>query len=143
MMNKIFKNNREKGLTLIEVLASLVIVSIVLISFSGILIQSMKHTKYNKEKLTEVDIAEEVIGEIRDGLQIDKATGFTRKVDLSPGFTVTATCHEQLTEIRNRNDKDVEVDLGLTRIEVEVITDDAGQKKSAFKTELYMGGACQ
>lgn len=139
MWKTIKKSPNEQGLTLIEVLASLVIISIVLISFSSILIQATKHTKYNKEKLTEVDIAEELVGDIRAGLNIP-ADGFTREItDLSPGFIATAECKERLTEILD----DTQKDLGLTRIEVEVISKDIGQKKSSFKTELYMDGVCR
>jgi len=57
----------EKGLTLVEILAAVVILAIVLVSFSNFFLQSAKHTKYNNEKLTAVQVAEEVIADVRIG----------------------------------------------------------------------------
>lgn len=55
----------ERGITLIELIASIVILSIILISFFPMLIQSAKFTEFNEEKLTAVAVAEEVVAEIR------------------------------------------------------------------------------
>ncbi|UJF28159.1 prepilin-type N-terminal cleavage/methylation domain-containing protein [Planococcus sp. 107-1] len=57
----------EKGLTLVEVLAATVILGIVLISFMSFFAQSARFTVHNSEKLTAVEVAEDVMGEIRQG----------------------------------------------------------------------------
>ncbi|WP_066292820.1 type IV pilus modification PilV family protein [Bacillus sp. FJAT-29937] len=56
----------EKGLTLIEILVAITLLSIVLITFFTIFIQSAKFTHYNKEKLTAIDVGEKVVGDIRN-----------------------------------------------------------------------------
>ena len=127
---KNFKINRcENGLTLIEVLASVVILSIVLISFSSILLQSVKHTKYNEEKLTAVDIAEEIVGKIRNGESIT-SINLTKPFK---GFTHKAECVDKVD------------DIDLYRVEITVESDSSvSQKKSPFMTEVYIeeDGAC-
>lgn len=49
---------KERGFTLIEVVASLVIITIVLLSFSQLFIQSNKTAAYNNEKLVAINMAE-------------------------------------------------------------------------------------
>ncbi|TWT08960.1 prepilin-type N-terminal cleavage/methylation domain-containing protein [Planomicrobium sp. CPCC 101079] len=68
----------ERGLTLIEILAALVILGIVLISVMSFFTQSAKFTAHNNEKLTNVQVAEEVIAEIRQGKYLSD-TSFTRE----------------------------------------------------------------
>ena len=51
---KLKKQIHEKGLTLVEILASIVILAIVLIAFMSFFTQSAKFTKFNDEKLTAV-----------------------------------------------------------------------------------------
>ncbi|TWT08388.1 type II secretion system protein [Planococcus sp. CPCC 101016] len=62
---KIIRKN-EKGLTLVEILAALVILGIVLVSFMSFFTQSAKFTTYNYEKLTAVQVAEDVISNVRE-----------------------------------------------------------------------------
>lgn len=121
-----FKLN-ENGLTLIEVLASIVILSIVLISFSSILLQSVKHTKYNEEKLTAVDIAEEVVGMMRG----TKSTKVDVTKYLETPFDIVTTCEEG------------PVGLSKATITVEA-KENKTQKQSPFVTEIYIqqGGGC-
>ncbi len=118
-------SQNEDGLTLIEILASLVIISIVLISFSAILLQTTKHTKYNKEKLTEVDIAEEVVGKMRAENSI--------AINLDP--------YNQASDSRYlvKEPACEEGPAGLSKITIEVVSKEGqGQKKSAFATEIYL-----
>lgn len=49
---------KESGFTLIEVVASIVIITIVLLSFSQLFIQSNKTAAYNNEKLVAINMAE-------------------------------------------------------------------------------------
>ena len=48
----------ESGLTLIEVVASIVIITIILLSFSQLFIQSNKTAHYNNEKLVLINLAD-------------------------------------------------------------------------------------
>ena len=48
----------ESGLTIIEVVASIVIITIVLLSFSQLFIQSNKTAHYNNEKLVLINLAD-------------------------------------------------------------------------------------
>lgn len=57
----------EKGLTLVEILAALVILGIVLVSVMSFFTQSAKFTSHNNEKLTNIQVAEEIIAEVRRG----------------------------------------------------------------------------
>lgn len=56
----------EKGLTLVEILAALVILGIVLVSVMSFFTQSAKFTTFNYEKLTAVQVAEDVVSNIRE-----------------------------------------------------------------------------
>ena len=62
-MQKYINNNR--GLTLVEILAALIILSLVFIAFMTFFSQSAKFTMHNKEKLTAVQVAEDVVAIIR------------------------------------------------------------------------------
>src|SRR5690606_7901361 len=62
-MFKRIKNN--KGLTLVEILAALVLLSIVLITFMSFFTQSAKFTAHNQETLTAVQIGEQAVSDIR------------------------------------------------------------------------------
>lgn len=55
----------ERGISLVEVVASIVLITIILISFFSFFIQSAKHTKFNEENLTSIEIAENIIANIR------------------------------------------------------------------------------
>ena len=64
-MKKHLKNN--SGLTLVEILAALVLLSIVLVAFMSFFTQSAKFTAHNYETLTAVQVAEQVVAEVRTG----------------------------------------------------------------------------
>lgn len=121
--------SNEKGLTLIELLASIVIIAIVLTSFLSLLLQATKHTKYNEEKLTEVDIAEEIVGEIRNGVPLEDLV-------IPPAYQFEVNCADGPPN--------------MAKLQVIVKSLSArGQKKSPFETEMYVhedyiqGEACQ
>lgn len=57
--------NNEKGFTLIEVLASLVIVTIILLAFSQIFISNNQYANKNTEKLVVVNLADAYLERIR------------------------------------------------------------------------------
>ena len=63
--------NNYRGLTLVEILAALIILSLVLIAFMTFFSQSARFTMHNKETLTAVQVAEDVVGKIRVQKSID------------------------------------------------------------------------
>ena len=77
-MKRLMRN--EKGLTLVEILAALVILGIVLVSMMSFFTQSAKFTSHNNEKLTNIQVAEEVIAEVREGAYLS-SDSFTRDDD--------------------------------------------------------------
>ena len=64
-MKKYLKN--DNGLTLVEILAALVLLSIVLVAFMTFFTQSAKFTAHNHETLTAVQVSEQVIAKVRKG----------------------------------------------------------------------------
>lgn len=62
-MKRKFQN--EYGMTLVELLAAIVLLGIVLVAFMSFFTQSAKFTAHNHETLTAVQVAEEVVGEVR------------------------------------------------------------------------------
>ena len=68
----------EGGLTLVEIIVALLILSIILLSFFTFFTQSAKFTNHNKENLTAVQVAEDVVAEIRPVNSIDELDGYTQ-----------------------------------------------------------------
>ena len=67
---------KERGFTLIEVVASIVIIGIVLISFSQLFIQSNKTAAYNNEKLVTINLADAMLVKL-------KAESFTKDTSIT------------------------------------------------------------
>lgn len=61
--NPLMKN--DKGFSLVEVVASLVLITIVLMSFAQIFVQSNKVAATNNEKLTTINLADAVLAKIK------------------------------------------------------------------------------
>lgn len=64
-MKKYLKDTQ--GISLVEILAALVLLSIVLVTFMTFFTQSAKFTAHNHETLTSVQVAEQVVAEVRTG----------------------------------------------------------------------------
>ena len=118
----IIKN--QKGVTLVELLASLILITIILLAFFSIFIQSSKHTKFNEEKLTSIEIAEDVIATIRSIPDNYKDNEPTHDVSKSPDYTVLLT----ITDGPNK--------LKKATIKVKPVTE-KGIKQSPFETQIY------
>lgn len=58
--------NRQQGMTLVELLAAIALLGIVLFTFMSIFTQSAKFSAHNQETLTAVQIAEQVVSDVRD-----------------------------------------------------------------------------
>src|SRR5690606_29094949 len=81
----------ERGISLVEVVASIVLITIILISFFGFFIQSSKHTKFNEERLKSIEIAENVIAEIRTSPDNYKNNTPIPEVSVTDGYKVVLT----------------------------------------------------
>ena len=115
-MKRLIRN--EKGLTLVEILAALVILGIVLVGVMSFFTQSAKFTAHNNEKLTNVQVAEEVIGEVRIGTY--KSDTIFNKGDYAIG---------------------IDVETGPGDLELAIITVNspagAGINEPEFTTQMY------
>jgi prepilin-type N-terminal cleavage/methylation domain-containing protein len=137
----------ENGLTLIEILAAIVIMSLVLICFMAVFTQSAKYTAHNQETLTSVEIAEDIIGKVRLS---DDLTGLGSLK--KGGLVVTpeaAFIDGGKIEVVNGGDSnysvfltigDSEVELStLKRIKVEVNSKNPSVTNSKpFETEIFL-----
>lgn len=65
------KNTNQKGLTLIEVLAAIVILAFVLVSFINFFSQSLSHSRITEDKLTAINLAERILVEIKEIKDLD------------------------------------------------------------------------
>jgi len=129
---KLKRDIGESGLTLVEVLASLVILTIVFISFFAFFTQSATFTKHNKEKLSAVDIAESVVADIRHYKNISKLIEFSRN---AAGEYENTTSYPGFKVKIEENNGPVD---SLTKAIISVETDtDIGVKGSSFTTEMY------
>ena len=112
-----------KGLTLVEILAALVILGILLISFSSFFLQSAKNTKYNEEKLTAIDLSEEIVADIRRNPEMYKDL----KVYIyneTPSVKAIITVEEGPTE-------------RLRKANINVIPSNNSEIKHDFMTEIF------
>lgn len=97
----------ESGLTLIEVVASIVIITIVLLSFSQLFIQSNKTAHYNNEKLVLINLA--------DG-QLERAQALS--------FNSDETLNEYISTVNKEtvdlNDKKYTIKIEKTKYKVDI-----------------------
>lgn len=135
-MNKRIFNNH--GLTLIEVLAALVILGIVFIGFMTFFTQSAKITVHNKEKLTAVEVAEDVVGKIRsnnDGnlLTTSFLTCLNGAVPTGCSYTFDKGSYEVTV-----TESDSPMENQLKKLEITVVPlAPADIPNKPFKTEMY------
>jgi prepilin-type N-terminal cleavage/methylation domain-containing protein len=116
----------EKGLSLVEVLAAVVILSIVLITFLNFFVQSAKHTKFNNEKLTAVQVAEDVVAKVRENQFKAKRVGDIVTDNTYEGYDVSIKIEKGPT--------DVKLNKAVITVKSKLET---GTKKSSFNTEMY------
>ena len=118
--------NNDKGLTLIEILAAVVILSIVLVTFTNLFLQSAKHTKFNNEKLTAVQVAEDVVAKVRANEYKGKSVGQKFSEIGYDGYEVSIEIKDGPSGV-NLHKAIIKVNSSL----------DTGTKKSSFVTEMY------
>lgn len=110
----------ERGYTLIEVLASIVIVGIILTIFFGIYGQSMLFSNKNENQLIAMNLAREVLANKQQNIAV--GTEYTRKNNVY--FVSVKELPSQLSEPDSTN----KPPFGLVMLEVSVYS-------SASKTE--------
>lgn len=126
----------EKGLTLVELLAALVILGIVLVSVMSFFTQSAKFTASNHETLTAVQVGEEVVSKVRNIHSL---------VDLTQAPEKFSGNEEKVASAILYSDYDISVkkEGGLVASKLQKVTINVLSKKnldkptSAFKTEMY------
>ncbi|MCM3611433.1 type II secretion system GspH family protein [Planococcus sp. MERTA32b] len=140
-MRNYFKNN--KGLTLVEILAALVLLSIVLITFMTFFTQSAKFTANNQETLTAVQVGEDVVSKVRDIQSLEELTlepepGFEfEKFDGDENLVSSETFHsDYYISIKKEGSL---VASKLQRVEITVLPKKETIKSSSpFTTEMYI-----
>ncbi|MFC6037849.1 prepilin-type N-terminal cleavage/methylation domain-containing protein [Paenisporosarcina macmurdoensis] len=143
--------NIQNGMTLVEILAAILIMSLVLITFMALFIQSAKYTAHNRETLTSVEIAENIIGKVRlsddlTGLGLLKKENI--EVTAKDAFNDVDDVDDKI-EVVNGGDSNYNVFLTivnskvklptLKRIKVEVNSKNPSVKNSKpFETEIFI-----
>lgn len=84
----------EKGFTLVEVVASIVLITIILLSFAQLFIQSNKTAAYNNEMLVTINLADAMLA---------KARATKGNID---GFVIDPTKTDEQTTHFSMNNKD-------------------------------------
>ncbi|SFQ47916.1 hypothetical protein SAMN05421670_2264 [Psychrobacillus psychrotolerans] len=82
MINKVSKNLSEKGLTLIEILASIILVTIILSAFFSFFIQSAKTGKTSEEVVDATYLAQVEMEKIYAQIKMEKIYELSRNGDV-------------------------------------------------------------
>lgn len=140
-MRNYIKNN--EGLTLVEILAALVLLSIVLITFMSFFTQSAKFTANNQETLTAVQVAEDVVAKVRDIQSLTELTaepepGFElEKFDGDENFVSSDTFHSDY-HVSIKKEGAI-VASKLQRVVITVLPKEKViDSSSPFTTEMYI-----
>lgn len=146
-LRKLLKS--EQGISLIEVIASIVIVTIVLISFAQLFVQSSKTAAYNNEKLVTINLADAAlvklkaetftknpsIGNVNDYFVDNVEPDPTKKTPPlaiqmnGKSYPVSYTASQNLNKVTNSNYS--EKDLNLIKVVVTVTAPDGKIKGSS------------
>ncbi|WP_033543613.1 type IV pilus modification PilV family protein [Planococcus sp. CAU13] len=133
-MIKQLKNN--DGLTLVEILAALVLLSIVLITFMSFFTQSAKFTASNEETLTAIQVAEDVVAKVRDIKAFEEIELFNNFEEGENDSYINKDSY-YLYEVTVKKENRVD-DLDLRRVTISVLsTSNRDIKNKAFNTEMY------
>lgn len=118
---------KNDGFTLIEVLVSIVILGMLLTSFFQFFVFSQKTTITNKEKLVAVNIAQNVLEQIKDGTYpeiTDKTqiAGVTYPKTYNAALTCTQSdavqknaCQQKYNKTEDQKKYSIQVDVGPVR----------------------------
>ncbi|MFS0876910.1 type IV pilus modification PilV family protein [Solibacillus isronensis] len=140
----------KKGFTLLEVVASLAIISIILLSFAQLFVQSNRVAFFNNEKLIVTNLADAVLGRMQNTSYTAKRLGNNEPIaNCSQPNTLKKLSGENIqlndkvytvtyTACQNSNIKNAlnsEQNLNLVRVTVSVTTPNG---KTTGKTEGYV-----
>lgn len=137
-MKKIFSQiYSEKGLTLIEILASLTILSIIIISVFSMFVQSSRETNYSSKKIDATYVGESVMEQMTNivassiGISaITAPSGFTIK-DCSTCYGNTIQGHYVYIKVYEKQPGN-----GLASVSVKIFQDSSKTKQEAQMESL-------
>ena len=118
-MDKPLHNN--KGFTLIEVIASIIIITIILLSFSQLFVQTNRTAATNTEKLVTVNLADAMLERVR-------ARTYTKATDIQSYFVDNTQANKKL------KNPPLEVDLNGRTYSVSYV---ASQSTTKSKNASY------
>lgn len=150
--------DNDKGFTLVEVVASIVLLTIIILSFAQLIIQSNKVAAVNNEKLVTVNLADAMLAKARatKGVVENTITGSTFTLDRTntnpqkATFTMNSKEYLVIFEASQRPDKPsefTESELNLVNVVVTVCPrnkeisdykDDSCEGKSKGISEGYI-----
>ena len=142
---------KESGFTLIEVVASIVIITLVLLSFSQLFIQSSKTAAHNNEKLVTINLADAALVKLKsesftkDASITNVNQYFEDNVESDPTkkkpplaidmngkrYSVSYTASQSDNILHVKNSNNTEKDLDLIKVVVTVTAPDGKIKGSS------------
>lgn len=133
------KLHNQKGLTLVEVLLSIVLLTIVLTSFAGFFSQSAMFVKKNEEKLSTSQTAQQIVNLIEVNLSRSQLTANAECADFI--CTVDETALEALTGQTINSLYNISADFtgsieGLVKVKVTIMDND--DPESSSETFTYI-----
>lgn len=121
-MKKLFFNN--KGLTLIELLGSITLLGIILISFFSIFSQSTIFSSKNEDKLTAINVAENVLSALKNN-------------NANPGMPQSVNGKYYYPSITYPSGSNEENQLHLQRVDIKIYLNQNYDSNTNPLTELY------
>lgn len=112
--------DNEKGFTLVEILASITILFIILITFFGFFTQSALFTRTNQEALYATNLANHAMEVIRSG-EVDDIENLSATIMEEIGVNEDYQFIEYEDFSLKLTSLGVEEDLGLTKVKIEII----------------------
>lgn len=133
-MKRLIQN--ERGISLVEILAAVVILGIVLISVMTFFTQSAKFTANNHDTLTAVQVGEEVVAKVRGVKSLTDLTKPTEDFTGNATKITSGTMHPSYTITIEKTQGVVKSKLQKVRIVV-LAKENASKPESAFTTEMF------
>lgn len=133
-MKRLIKN--ERGISLVEILAAVVILGIVLVSVMTFFTQSAKFTASNHETLTAVQVGEEVVAKVRTIKSLTELTVSPQKFTGNATKITSGTMHSEYTITIEKTQGVVKSKLQKVKITV-LSKKNSSKPNSAFTTEMF------
>jgi len=119
------KIHNQKGLTLIEILVSIVILGIIFTGMLGFFSQTVKFSSYNENKITSINLAEKMLSEYKTTNSYGREHTINDK-----------NYYVEITELSAHKTNDFEQTTELVPIVIKVYTDPS-HTPTSLTTELY------